>query len=94
MPTAETEAHLEGAVNLYRYNQHDIFNVTVWVGFAVGVAVVCWLVLHAVLLAHPATSHVCGTIAQCQRQILAHPLHVKPLPGVPTYHGPSFGNTP
>ena len=87
--SSETEAQLEGAKNLYRYNRGDLFNVSVWIGFCLVVAGVCWVVLHAVFLVTPVPEpHLCQTVAQCNREILAHPLHVKPMPGFPQFHGP------
>jgi hypothetical protein len=74
VPSPETEAHLEGAKNLWRYNRGDLFNVTVWIGLFVVVAGVCWLGLHLLELipaGHP------------------HPIHYGPLPK-PTVTIPPF----
>ena len=79
MPSPETEAQIEGATNLWRYHVRGW--VPLWVGLggiaAVGLALAG---LTHLLASHPA--QICNTVAQCNRYILSHPLHVK---GFPTY---------
>lgn len=89
MPTPETEAQIEGAKNLWRFNRGDLVNVGLWVGLFVicaGAVVLFGGFLH--LLPHHTITPTCNTVAQCNRAILSHPIHVKAQPGFPVFKGP------
>lgn len=89
MPQPTPEDLAEGAIYVARRHRRDLQLVGIWVGFFVVVGLATMLgtgLIHLLPQHHPA--EVCNTVAQCNRQILSHPVHVKPMPGFPTFQGP------
>ena len=84
--SSETEAQIEGAKNLYRYNRSDLFNVAVWIGLFAVVGVLAFVGTHLIdALPHSHPIPACPSVQACQHWIITHPLHIKPQPGFPVF---------
>jgi hypothetical protein len=87
-PTRDEQ--IEGAIYIAKKHRRDIELVGIWLGFFLVISALAWGVTHAIdALPHSHPISVCQTVAQCQRYILAHPIHVKPMPGFPVFTGPT-----
>jgi hypothetical protein len=86
VPSPEAEAQLEGAANLWRYH------VRGWVPFWLCVAGIALVGLafagvnHLLAVHGPHPAVLCHTVAQCNRYILSHPVHVTGSMLIPVFH--------